>query len=449
MTIFTTYSVKIRNPQIVFCNTISIYRKAVDYLIGICDENWELMESLREIERLSYIEEIVHKTKSHPNPRYDFDCRFYKMPTYLRRSAINESIGKVSTYKANMKIWKKDHRGRKPRLPIAGFIFPTMYDYNMYKETGEYSAKIKVYIRNTWDWVDIELRKSDIDYIKRHCSQRIKCVPTLRKRGKEWFLDFPFKEKAELKEINIEDQTVVAVDLGINNAATISVMQADGTILGRHFCHLNAEIDRLMHKLNRIKKARQNHSHKNPRLWAKVGGINHDIAVKTALFIMDVAHLYNADTIVFEKLGRQGKLVGSTKQKVNVWRTREVKSIVTDKAHRLGMHVSDVCAIGTSSLAYDGSGKVERGIDRNHSICKFKNGKIYNSDLSATYNIGARYFAREILKSLPEMERLRIVAQVPQCRKGSTCTFSTFNNLNAVLVSSDFKRLSLGRRAEM
>ena len=81
-----------------------------------------------------------------------------------------------------------------------------------------------------------------------------------------------------------------------------------------------------------------------PRLWAKVNGINHDISVKTAEFIMDVAVLYNADVIVFEYLEKKGKKRGSRKQRLHLWKSQEVQRVVTDKAHRLGMHIARICA---------------------------------------------------------------------------------------------------------
>jgi len=308
----------------------------------------------------------------------------------------------------------------------------------MYEQTDVYEARVKVYVRNTWDWLTVQLRKSDIDYINRRCASRKKCAPTLQKRGNEWFLDFPFEEKVTLCDTGINNQTIVAVDLGINTAATISVMRPDGTILGRHFCKLPTETDRLTHSINRIKKAQQHGSRKTPKLWAKAKGINHDIAVKTAGYIMDMAVLYNADTIVFEHLDKDGKARGSKKQRLKMWRSQEVQSIVANKAHRLGMHISRVCAWGTSRLAFDGSGYVLRGRVGGFStyeLCKFQNGKTYNCDLSASYNIGARYFIREIVKSLDASSRLALEAKVPQVAKRSTCTFSTLISLNAELTS--------------
>ena len=444
MDIYTTYKVKIKHYNHIFKQTVAIYRNAVDYLIAVCHENWESISSIEgSLNRQRYVETLVHATKDNPNPKYDFDEKFYKMPSYLRRGVISEALGKVSSYKSNLKNWESEEpssRGEFPGYPKAGYIYPSLYRGNMYSETEDtYKAQIKVYVRNTWDWITVQLRKSDVDYINRRCKNRKQCAPTLQKRGKEWYLDFPFEENVKLCKTNIKDQTVVAVDLGINTAATISVMRSDGTILGRHYCKLPKETDHLAHSINRIKKMQQHGNYKTPRLWAKAKGINHDIATKTAGFIMDVAVLYNADTIVFEHLDRKGKLKGSKKQRLHMWRCKEVQAIVTNKAHRLGMHVSHICAWGTSKLAYDGSGFVARGREggfNTYELCKFTNGKVYNCDLSASYNIGARYFIRELLKSVPEKARLRIEAKVPQCSKRSTCTLSTLVNLNTVLASA-------------
>ena len=441
MKIFSTYSVKIKHYNHIFKNTVSIYRHAVDFLIDVCLNEWTDISDIQgNLLQQQYVERLCHKTAGNQEPKYDnFDKKFYKFPSYLRRGAINEAIGKVSSYKNNFANWETDPRGRQPSLPKAGFIYPCMYRTVMYEQTDVYEARLKVFIRNTWDWITVKLRRSDIDYINRRCASYKKCVPTLQKRGKEWFLDFPFEEKVSLNNTNIYEQTIVGVDLGINSAATVSVMRSNGTILGRHFCKLPKEIDHLIHSLNRVKKAQQHGNHKTPRLWAKVKGINHDIAVKTAGYIIDIAVFYNADVIVFEHLDKKGKIHGSKKQKIKMWRSQEVQSIVTNKAHRLGMRISRICAWGTSKYAYDGSGTILRGRYGGFStyeLCKFSNGKTYNCDLSASYNIGARYFIREILKSLDASSRLVIEAKVPQCTKRSTCTFSTLVSLNAVLASA-------------
>ena len=439
MKIYSTYSVKIKHYNHIFKDTVSVYRKAVDFLINVCLNEWSNISVIKgNLLQQQHVEKCIHATKDNPSPIYDFDIKFYKMPSYMRRCAINEAIGKVSSYKSNLANWEENSIGNRPSIPKAGYVFPPMYRTVMYNQTGDYTAQVKIYIHNTWDWITINLKKTDMDYIYRRCTNRKQCAPTLQKRGKEWFLDFPFEEKVGFIDTSVYGQTIVAIDLGINTAATVSVMRSDGTILGRHFCKLSKETDSLMHSINRIKKAQQCGNYKTPRLWAKAKGVNHDIAVKTANYIMDIAVLYNADVIVFEHLDKNGKVRGSKKQKLKMWRSQEVQSIVTNKAHGLGMRISRVCAWGTSKFAYDGSGRVLRGKDGGFStyeLCKFQNGKTYNCDLSASYNIGARYFIREILKSCSVTNRLSIEAKVPQCSKRSTCTFSTLISLNAELMS--------------
>lgn len=441
MKISTTYSAKIKHYNDIFKETVRLYRAAVDFFLMVCDSEWDAISSLEGSKRkLQFIEKLTNTTARRPVVEYCFEADFYKFPSYLRRAAINEAVGKYSSYRSNLANWEAEPCGRRPSFPKAGYVYPCMYRKNMFCLTGDYTAKVKVFIRNTWDWIEIKLRKSDMDYIRRRCSERKACVPTLQKRGKEWFLDFAFEETAALNDVPVAGRTVLSVDLGLNSAATAVVMRADGTVAGRHFCSLPVEKDCLSHALNRIKKAQQHGARKTPRLWARANGINHRIAVRTAQFIIDVAVLYNADVIVFEHLNLNGRKHGSRKQRLHLWKSRHVQSIVADKAHRLGMRVSRVNAWNTSRLAYDGSGRVLRGRDSqktssSYSLCEFQSGKVYNCDLNAAYNISARYFIREILKSLPATERLAIEAKVPPCAKRSTCTLSTLISMHAVLAA--------------
>lgn len=433
MKLVTTYKVKIKDSNGVFNNTVNIYRQAIEYLIDVVLNEWEGIKDIeRPLKRRKAIEDLVHLTRSNLRSKYDFDSKFYKFPSYMRRAAITEAIGKVSSYKSSYANWEENPQGKAPSRPIAGYTYPAMYRDNCFVRTGTYTARVKVWVRNTWDWIDVKLRKSDVDYIQRHCKTRKECVPTLRKRGKNRYLDFAFEEKVELSDKPIDKQVIIGVDLGINNACVCSAMLSDGTVIGRKILSLPVEKDSLNHKLNKIKKAQQHGARKMPRLWASVKGVNNHIATKTAQFIIDVAHLYHADVIVFEHLNLQGKKKGAKKHRLHHWKARAVQRIVTDKAHKLSMRVSTVCAWNTSILAFDGSGKVIRDKD-NYSMCTFQTGKRYNCDLNASYNIGARYFIREILKSLPVKVRLDVQAKVSELSRRTTCTLSTLTNLNAEL----------------
>ena len=199
----STYSVKLhsQNAAQALRDTAAIYRNAVDFYIAVIDENWDAVfanvgkqeNAVRSAEQLSVT------TKNRPVVAYDFGAKFYKFSSYLRRTTISEAYGKVSSSRSNLANWEKTDprlRGQKPGFPKAGFVYPAMYRDNMFVRTGTYEARIKVFIRNTWDWITVSFRKSDVDYILHHCGNRKECVPTLQRRGKCWYLDFLSRERS-------------------------------------------------------------------------------------------------------------------------------------------------------------------------------------------------------------------------------------------------------------
>ena len=440
MNVFSSYKVKIKHYNHIFEQTVEIYRNAVSFFIDVCDKEWDVLEPLKNLERCRKIEELTLQTKKNQNPKYDFNERFYKMPAYLRRSAINTATGCYSSYYSNLKNWEENPVGNKPKLQLDRNVMPTLYKDNMYIRTDDNAARIKIFHKNDWVWLDIELNNQDVKYIKNHCKFKKEYVPTLKKQGKCWYLVFPFEDKVEFQKVDIQNQVICAVDLGLNNNATCSIMQSDGTVVGRKFVNLATEKDHLYKALNRVKKAQQNGARRCPTLWKHVNDLNTDISRKTAKEIVDFAVLYNVHVIVFEHLDTQGKKRGKGKQKLALWRKQEIQKLVEHKAHILGMRISRICAWNTSKLAFDGSGKVERGtyiqngIEKyNYSICTFQSGKQYHCDLNASYNIGARYFIRELLKSDSVMRRLPNQTKDSDYGTGTTRNLSTLIRLNADL----------------
>ena len=106
-----------------------------------------------------------------------------------------------------------------------------------------------------------------------------------------------------------------------------------------------------------------------------------------------------------------------------MWKKRRVQTAAGHRAHRLGMRVSWICPWGTSALAFDGSGRLKRD-PANHSLSVFRTGKQYDCDLSASYNIGARYFIRELQKSIPETEWSVLAAKVPGVQRRTSCVYA-------------------------
>jgi IS605 OrfB family transposase len=436
-----TYNIRLVNCYGILDDTVKVYNSAVMFFVNLINKEWNSLSGCKNNECIKLVEALTVETKNNPFPKYGFSKKFYKFPSYLRRSAIKESYGLVSSYRSNLENWEntpKHKRGKQPKLPKQINSFPCMYRDNCFIRTGEYTAKLKAYLRNTWDWVDVKLRKTDVDYISKRCCERKECAPTLIKKHKVWELSFPFEHSSKLTDTPLKKRIIISVDLGIKNACTCSAMLSDGTVVGRHFLNLSSEYDYLNHCLNDIRRARKQGSRRTPRKWAKVRNINTDISRKTAQYITDIAIMYNADVVVMESLHVSGKKRGGNKQRLHHWRCQYVQALVTNKCHSLGIRVSHVCAVNTSRLAFDGSGEVKRGnaserTGGNYSICEFSNGKLYNCDLNASYNIGARYFIRETLREMSPATRLEVGAKVPCILKRSTCVLSDLKDLCAVL----------------
>ena len=288
MKITSSYGVELRKQNIPIRQTLDVYRSAVSYLTEIYAQVWEELERIAETKkRFNEAEHLIHTTKKN-QARFDFDIRFQKMPSYLRRAAIQHALGRK-------------------------------------------------------------------------------------------FIDFP------------------------------------------------SEKDRMYRVLGRIRRFQREHeSVQTKSRWAYAKRLNIELGRKIAGAVTKYAKEKHADVIVFEYLETKGKISGRKKQKLHLWRKRDIQKRCEHQAHRNGMRISRICAWNTSRLAYDGTGTVVRD-PKNHSLCVFQTGKRYNCDLSASYNIGARYFIRELLKPLPVTERSLLEAKVPAVKRRTSCVYADLN----------------------
>lgn len=435
MEIVSSYKVQILDNSSIFNDTIRIYRSALSFLISVFDAEWDALHSKKAKERFNVAEHLVHGTK-HNIAKYDFDARFHKMPSYLRRAVIQEALGSVSSYRSNHANWEKDGRqGKEPKLQAEHLAMPTFYNKEMYCASDDpCAAYLKLFFNNDWVWVKVRLRGTDVRYLKRYWQHCKPSAPTLEKRYGKYYLHFAFTEEVKLSETPVTNQRICAVDLGLNSDAVCSIMSADGTVLARKFINFPSEKDHLWHVLNRIRRYQREHGSQNVQsFWKYARRLNDELAKKISSAIIDFAVLYSVDCIVFEYLDFRGrKAKGSKAQRLHMWRKNGIQQYVEHKAHRCGIHISRICAWGTSKLAYDGSGEVVRD-ETNRALCAFQSGKRYNCDLSASYNIGARYFVRELLKPLPVTVRSDLWAKIPDAQRRTSCTLSTLRAMTAAM----------------
>lgn len=443
MKVISSYAVEIKHIKKLFRQTVKIYNDAISFCVHVFEENWDVLKSISTVgkQRKDYADSLIHSTKSNIAKYPEFDIRFHKMPTYLRSEVINTTLGYLSSYHSNLDNWESDYHtnAKTPRLQIHLNKLPTFYKGNMFEDcVGEDAVMLKLFVNNDWNWVKVQLKHTDLVSLRKHMKSMDKIsVPTLEKKNKKYFLRFAIKESVELNNTKPEEQNILAVDLGINTDATCSVMTMGGAILARDFINFASDKDQIYHTLNKIKKIQQKYGSYNiQKLWRQVRFHNDELAKKIANSIVNIAVKYNCDVIVFEHLEMTGKKRGFKKQRLQMWKKNTIQNLVEHKAHKNGIRISRICALGTSKLAYDGSGEVLRGKDAGFNtskLCKFQNGKVYNCDLSASYNIVARYFIRCIEKSMSAKMWSDILAKVPECQKRTKCTYATLLRLNSVV----------------
>ena len=424
---------------LVLYQTVDKYRSAVAFFINVINKEWDSYNNLTSKESYNLTEKLTIETKKNPTPLYNFKKDFHKFPSYLRRSAIADAYGIVSSYQSNLKKYEEEKaialtEGSKfnkkpPKLNKWHFKCPTLYENNMYEKLSDNLVKIKVFKNNDWVWQTIKLRNTDIKYIKNRFSKDKTFSPILMKNGRKFYLQYSFEKKVDLPKLKYNNTKVCSVDLGLNHSAVCSIIDYNGTVTDRLFINQSVEKDRLNRLLNRYKlKSKQSGRTNKPKIWGKINGLNTQIVNDTVNKIISFAIKNNVDVLVFEYLDFKGKKPKAKAMQLQLWAKRKIQEKCEHQAHNYGMRFSRVSAKNTSALAYDGSGYVTRDT-KNASLCKFKNGKKYNCDLNASYNIGARYFIREIQKTISEKKWLQCEAKVPLIARRTWCTLSTLRNL--------------------
>ncbi len=431
MRITSSYGVEILRQHKLPRLTMQICRKAVRYLMPVIDGEWEGLSRIPEPKkRFNAAEKLIHTTRGN-QAVYRFDEAFPKMPSYLRRAILQHVLGAVSSARTRGEQLQTGKRGGEENC----HYMPVFYKDNMYKKQDDH-VYLKLYNGRDWIWQEVHLKKTDLDYLRRNWRNVDAKSPVLVKRHRKYFLQFAFEEQVRLTGKKAQERRICAVDLGINTDAVCSIMTADGTVAARKFISFPAEKDHLWHVLGRIKRMQREHGSLCARgLWAYAGRLNSEIARKTAGAVTAFADAHKADVIVFEHLDMRGAGRGKKRQKLHMWKKQEVQKIVEHHAHRAGIRVSHVNARKTSALAYDGSGPLERD-PGNHALSTFSSGKQYNCDLSASYNIGARYYIRELLKPASETERSALEAKVPAVQRRTSCVYTDLLELRKVMAGA-------------
>ena len=430
----------------VLSQTLALYRSACGYIGTVVLAHWDSLKALPSAQKkLSAVEALIHKTTKNPDPECpDFDRLYYKFPSYLRRSAENYAIGQVSSYKTRLAAWEEEKhaamsagkrfRKRPPRLSFETNAFPVLYRGQSYQQDGR-AVKIKVFIRHTWDWMEVGMPERDVKSLRKaenDPSLGKRESPTLVYAFHKYCLRFPFQVKTgKFGTLPPDEQIVLGVDLGINHGAVCSAVDAWGYVYSRAFDPFEKErrvLDGVLAGIRVIQK--KSGPQKLSRLYTKLACLKDNYVRQLARWIVDQAVKAHAYGIVLEHLGRM-KGRGRHKDRIHHWCKCRIRDLVKGMAARAHIRVFLINPKNTSALAYDGSGPVTRD-PSDFSKCTFQTGKQYACDLSASYNIAARYFLRAMEAVMSSEAWTRLRAEVPEVGKRTACTLSTLWKLAEV-----------------
>ena len=388
-----------------FHQTIAEYRRLVCALVGVVFVHWPQIASSKA--QLRDVEKLLHKTAKNPAPRYNyFGAKFYKFPSYYRRAAINEAIGQVSSFVTRYDRWQSGQRSRKdatpPRLNRAIQSWPALYRGQCVKfDEGYNHAEVKVFTGSDWIWTKVEISRKR----KRHEASVNKLKsPKLTIHGRRFCLAVPFDIPRKKHPLG---DAVCSVDLGLNTAATASIVHQDGTVTTRKFINYAVDIDRRDKRLKRISQKARLTMGSGGKLskgfcstwYRKAKHINRNIAQHASKEVVAFARDNGCAVIVFEHLkgwrpkgGRRGSTL---RQRFHGWLHRGIVNLTQEKFEEVGGRLSFVSPRYTSKLAFDGSGEVKRD-KKNYSQAVFPSGKRYNADLAASYNIAAKFWHKKL-----------------------------------------------------
>ncbi|WP_416669176.1 IS200/IS605 family accessory protein TnpB-related protein [Egbenema bharatensis] len=386
--------------RLLFAETVKVYRRLCRHLVGIVFTHWAQLGGLSNQQVVPAVERLIHATSQNPNVKYPcIDKVFHKFPSYYRRAAILFAVGQVSSFVTRYQEWQSGTRKRRdakpPALNANTGCYPVLYKGQCYKLHGLEQVEIKVFTGTDWVWTTVQIS----GLRERHTVNSNKLLsPSLIFNQQACHLSVPFECHPEKRQ---PDQNVVAVDLGINTTATVSVVTVCGTVIHREFIHPGRDIDRRDQRLKSVSVRASQTMGKGGKLqkgfcsntYRKCRHINQQIAHLVSKRIVQIAKAFNTQAIVFENLkgwkATGGRKRSTLRQRFHGWLKAMIRQHSEMKWQEVGGKTIDVIAAYTSKLAYDGSGVVRRD-SKNYALAKFSSGKRYSADLNGSHNIAAR-----------------------------------------------------------
>ena len=141
------------------------------------------------------MERLIHSTENNDAVYKRFDKEFYKFPSYLRRDAINTSIGLMLSYRSQLQNWENGGKhGCRPYLNRNQNTMPCFYRNNTFLNSEETNiVSLKLYNGKDWIWETFVIRDCDFMYAYSHM-KAYTFLPKLRLHCHNLRLEYLFRK---------------------------------------------------------------------------------------------------------------------------------------------------------------------------------------------------------------------------------------------------------------
>ena len=384
-----TYKLRLYIKHIDFINlTKDIYNQVVLFYYNLLLENIEFLNlsnqyCLRELEKIT----IISRNGEVPKNYLDMD-----LPTYFRRSAINQAIGSVRSYISLVSDYEKqeEKRGKEPSITTEFNCSPVFYQ-GMYKELKKDSVMLKLWNGYKWEWFKAKLKGREFDEKLESMS------PTLVINSRYVMMHLPVREVVEdvrpVKE-RMQDENLKVCGISFSNTDNIAIctiLNRNGEFVKSKFISggnfYKSQTERI---LKQIKKHRQKGKktldkadHKT--YWEKLNRIRQNMAHKVSKEIIDFCLENEVKVISITKLEDDVSGFGHKVGKYSpITLRRIIVNYLSYKSFRTGILITTVRQNYTASKCHKCRAKVKR----NESEFSCENGHNGNYYFNTAMNVG-------------------------------------------------------------
>lgn len=208
----TTYKLRLYINHVDYLQkTQDIYNQGILKYYDLLLDNLEFLNlsnqyCLRELEKLT----IVSRDRTIPKHYIDLE-----MPTYLRRSAINQAIGAVRSYISRLSKYEKEgNEIYKEPSRTTKFNNKLVFYKGMYKDLTNESVFLKLWNGENWNWYKGKLKGRQFDFTLETLS------PTLVIHSNYVMFHIPLKQ--EIKDVRpvkerMQDQNLKVCAISFSN----------------------------------------------------------------------------------------------------------------------------------------------------------------------------------------------------------------------------------------